>query len=162
MRLLGRGRIAGDLWLPNWAAQSMIDEAEQWAPDETGGALMGYVSDEGTVVTDLIDGGPAAQRTRSGFTPDADYQLSEIAFLYQRSGRLHTYIGDWHTHPAGSPTCSTVDRGALKTVSRSPEGRCDRPLMIILAGSDPWTMTAWRYEPGRWWDTVHPMEIRRF
>jgi len=162
MRLFSRGRIAGQVWLPSWALDTVIAEAEQWAPDETGGALMGYATADGLVVTNLIDGGPGAVRTPSAFTPDGDYQLSEMAALYERSGRLHTYIGDWHTHPKGSPSYSTVDRGALRTVARSPEGRCDQPLMVILAGLDPWTMMAWRYQPGRWWDSVNPMEIQRF
>jgi integrative and conjugative element protein (TIGR02256 family) len=162
MRLFRRGRIVGELWIPCVVADRMIAAADQWAPDETGGALAGYETDDGLVITDLIDAGPRAVRTPSRFVPDGDYQLNEIAKIYEASGCLHTYIGDWHTHPGSSPVYSRVDRSALQTISRSTDGRCARPGMIVLGGGPPWTAAAWRYHPGRWWDEVSLMRIRKF
>ena len=163
MRLFGRGRVAEErLWLPNWASDRIVAEAEESVPDETGGALMGYETDDGLVITDLIGAGPNAVRMPSRFTPDAEHQWSEIAKLYERSGRLHAYIGDWHSHPNGSPRYSVVDRAALRVLARSPESRCERPVMLILGGGDHSETIAWRYQPRRWWDRVVAMQIHRF
>jgi len=145
------------LWLPEAAFEAMVSEAESWAPDETGGVFMGYEADGGVVVTDLIDAGPDALRSPTSFAPDAAFQLEEIGRIYAQSGRVHTYIGDWHTHPEGSSMHSFIDRAAMREVARSREARCTRPLMFILGGDESWSGIAWRYEPGRWWGRVVPM-----
>jgi integrative and conjugative element protein (TIGR02256 family) len=162
MSLLGRRRIAGEIWVPSWAMDTMIQEAERWEPHETGGALVGYEIKGGFVITDLVDAGPEAVREASAFTPDADYQLCEIGRLYAASGRLHTYIGDWHTHPAGSPAYSRVDLRAMKTVARSAESRCAFPLMLIVGGKDSWELIAWRYQARPWWAPVTAVPIRQY
>jgi len=123
---------------------------------------MGYETDDGLVITDLVGAGANAVRMRSRFTPDAEHQWSEIAKLYERSERLHAYIGDWHSHPNSSPRYSVVDCAALRVVSASPEARCKRPVMLILGCCDHWATLAWRYQPGRWWDRVVLMQIHRF
>lgn len=149
--------------MPCWALNAMAEEAGQLSPDETGGALVGYEAEGGLVVTDLISAGPLAERSPAGFRPDAEYQLREIARLYEASGRIHTYIGDWHSHPDGSPTCSPVDRAALKEVARSLQARCPRPVMIILGEDDePWEAVAWRYRPGRPWCRVDALAIESY
>lgn len=162
MSLLGRRRIAGEIWLPSWAMDTMIEDAERWEPQETGGALVGYEITGGAVITDLVDAGPEAVREASAFTPDADYQLAEIGRLYTASGRVNTYIGDWHTHPDASPAYSRVDLAAMKTVSRSAESRCAFPLMLILGGKEKWDLIAWRYQPRPWWAPVTAMRIRLY
>jgi integrative and conjugative element protein (TIGR02256 family) len=162
MRLLRYGRIAGELWLPTTAVETMIAEAERWEPHETGGALVGYEIKGGLVITDVVDAGPEAVRETSAFTPDADYQLSDIGRLYTSSGRLNTFIGDWHTHPGGSLAYSRVDLGAMKTVAHSAESRCAFPLMLILGGKDHWELIAWRYRARPRWAPVAAMRIRQY
>lgn len=162
MSLFGRRRIAGEIWVPSWAMNTMIAEAERWEPHETGGALVGYEIEDGAVITDLVDAGPAAVREAAAFRPDADHQLNEIGRLYTASGRLNTYIGDWHTHPDGSPEYSRIDLRAMKTVSRSAESRCAFPLMLILGGKDRWELIAWRYQAQPWWAPVTAMRIRQY
>lgn len=89
-------------------------------------------------------------------------QLAEIARLYAGSGRLNTYIGDWHSHPTGSPAYSRVDAAAMKTVASSVESRCAFPLMLILGGKDRWELIAWRYRARPWWAPVTAMRIRQY
>ena len=162
MRLFARRRIAGDLWLPSWALDVMSTDADDAAPNETGGALMGYASEDGVVVTEVINAGPKAVRTPTRFIPDEEYQLAQIATVYERSGRIHTYIGDWHSHPGGLSAYSRIDRSALTVVSGSSDARCEEPVMIILGGEPPWTVMAWRYDPGRWLQKVNAMRLRLF
>lgn len=147
------------LWLPAVAIETMSAEAELWSPMETGGALMGYESEDGLVVTDLVGPGPGAARTPSSFTPDGSFQLAEIGRIYASSGRITTYIGDWHSHPNASPVYSVTDRAALREVADAPASRCDRPLMVILGTAPDWEAIAWRYRPGFWRTEVEAMTI---
>lgn len=163
MRLFRDRGVTGEvLWLPELIVAELIAEANAWYPVETGGVLLGYESEDGLVVTDHVDAGPNAVRSRLSFAADAEYQLEEIARIYERSGRIHIYVGDWHSHPESSPTYSITDRAALREVSGSTLGRCERPLMLILGGSDPWMAVAWRYRRSRWWDQVERMRIRHY
>ena len=83
----------------------MVEEARRCLPNETGGAFMGYWSDPNTVViTDVIGPGPNAKHTRYSFHPDVEYHAAEIDRIYSQSGRINTYLGDWHTHRGVRPT----------------------------------------------------------
>lgn len=147
------------LWLPVSAVEAMVEEAELWTPMETGGALMGYESEDGLVVTDLVHAGPGATRTPTSFTPDGPFQLAEIGRIYDASGRTSTYVGDWHSHPSSSPVYSVTDRAALREVANAPASRCSRPLMVILGTTPEWEAIAWRYRPGFWLSRVEAMLI---
>lgn len=149
------------IWLSEDALEQMALEATQAAPDETGGALMGYEVDEELVVTNLIGPGPNAIRTPCSFRPDEAYQLQEIARLYEQSGRMHTYVGDWHSHPTSSPRYSGIDRRALSIIAQNAASRCARPVLVILGHGDPWAAVAWRFYPGRWWPSIKPVRIVR-
>lgn len=163
VRLLRHRELTPEqVWIPNALLDSIKTEAAQWAPYETGGALVGYEAEGGLVVTNHVEAGPDAKRTRTVFQPDGDYQLREIARIYEESGRISTFIGDWHTHPASSPASSRVDRAALRSVSVSEGARCSRPLMLILGGGDLWVAVAWRYTPGLIWGHIDAMSIRPY
>lgn len=147
------------LWIPRKVLEQMVLDAARWFPDETGGAFMGYEAEGGLVVTDLIDAGPLAKRSPTSFTPDADFQLADMARIYHESGRIHTYVGDWHSHPDGSPGYSGIDRAALKTIARAPGARCPKPLMVILGLGESWEAIAWCHKPRGLWSHVDAMAI---
>lgn len=130
----------------------MVVDATRWAPAETGGILMGYWAGPGEViVTDMVDAGPRATHTASGFTPDAEHQERLVAEIYERSRRLHTYLGDWHTHPAGGLSLSRTDRKTAARIARANEARCPRPLMMVLARlDDVWRLGAWVTQTSGW------------
>jgi integrative and conjugative element protein (TIGR02256 family) len=129
---------------------SVIGEADRHYPDETGGILLGYWVNGGkdTVITTLTGPGPRAVHRRNSFTPDYFYQEQRIADGYTTSGRRHTYLGDWHTHP----DCSTAelswkDRRALAEIAVYPEARNRSPVMAIAAGTPAsWITTFWKGE----------------
>lgn len=141
------------VWIPETAWTEMIAEAERCAPIETGGCLMGYrIADtHETVVVHVIGPGPCPQADPTTFEPDYEYQQTEIQRLYDESGRRHTYLGDWHSHPVGSTALSRRDRRALGVIARTKEARQPYPLMAIVAGGDPWKLCIWRYTPGLLW-----------
>lgn len=111
----------------------MLLDYQQHAPQETGGVLMGYwVSPEEVVVAHATSAGPNARHMRDGYEPDIAHDQVEIARIYESSGRLHTYLGDWHTHPATGPGMSRRDRRTLVGIAADPGARASAPLMVIV------------------------------
>lgn len=137
------------VWLADSAYDSMITEADSAYPNETGGVLLGYWSDAfaEAVITRSIGPGPQAVHRSVDFVPDDEYQLREIEFHYRNSGRLHTYLGDWHTHPKGNSYVSGTDRRTLKKIAFFPDARAPIPLMMILSNGPHWSKKVWRYRP---------------
>ena len=125
----------------------MLAEAASRYPLETGGVLMGYWTEnyKEVVVTAVTGPGPKAIHKTTSFAPDADFHETEISRLYNESGRVHTYLGDWHTHPNGTCYLSRKDRATLKRISRYKAARAPAPIMAILAGSSDWEFGLWCY-----------------
>ena len=144
-------RGVGVAWIASRALARLQAEADTFAPLETGGVLLGYQSPDETetVVTDVVGGGPGAERTRTSFVPDHDYQESEIARIYEASGRCTTYLGDWHTHPGGTCAISRTDKKTLRTIAHHRESRLRRPVMLIAApGTPEWDVAVWQWRFG--------------
>jgi integrative and conjugative element protein (TIGR02256 family) len=139
---------SGIVWIPEKVFDQMKTEANRLFPCETGGVLIGYWTEDNSevVVTRAIGPGPKAIHRRYSFIPDAEYHEKEIARYYKESGRLHTYLGDWHTHPQSIPYPSRKDRRTLKRIATHAEARADVPLMAILGGP-PWSLKVWKCKP---------------
>lgn len=128
-----------------WWAQDALDralnEADRAYPLETGGVLLGWrTSATRVVVADLIGPGPGAQHHKVWFRPDADWQQDQIAARYAQSGRTVTYLGDWHTHPDGTPALSRKDLRTLRRIARHADARVPQPVMAVLAGGPEWRL----------------------
>jgi integrative and conjugative element protein (TIGR02256 family) len=85
---------------------------------ETGGILVGKKVGSDFVVPFVIDGGPRASRSRSGFTPDSDWQQHQLDYLFHRF-RLD-YVGDHHRHPGRFERPSAIDLATAKRVVTEP------------------------------------------
>lgn len=146
VRLLRGPFVAPHVWVTDRALKQLALEANLHAPLETGGLLLGYwssASGEEEVLIELIIGpGTHAQHERTRFRPDAPWQRRQLAAAYAASGRITTYLGDWHTHPGSAPAPSRRDRKTARTIAYEADARVPRPLMLILgSGSDAagWT-----------------------
>lgn len=155
-------------WLPNRVAREMAQEAERLFPLETGGVLLGYWvnSDEEVIITHATRPGPEAIHRPKSFIPDDEYQQAEIARTYEESGRLHTYLSDWHTHPNGSAILSCKDRRTLRKIAKCKDARVTIPIMALLANGEPeWYLGIWRFDPLQFGkliikNNVSPIEIK--
>jgi len=128
-------------WVQQAVHDDLLAQADEHAPYETGGLLLGYRHHSTEVViTDAIGPGPRANHRRTGFDPDTDWQTAELARRYDAADRRIRYLGDWHTHPAGTTALSRTDRRTLRAIGRHPDAHCPQPVMAVLAGGDPWTM----------------------
>ncbi len=150
------------VWLPRGLVHQMVVAAEQHGDVETGGMLIGY---EGTdrpelVVTALIDAGPRARRSEYEFHPDGRWQRRKLARVYKESGRVATFLGDWHSHPHGLPVPSETDIETAARTAANDRARAPRPLTIIFGRDDAghWIAVAFRYVAGE----IVPVRLRVF
>jgi integrative and conjugative element protein (TIGR02256 family) len=142
---------AARAWLSETALGVVLDEAEQRTPLETGGVLLGYRHDEEFVITAALGSGPGARHEHDGFWPDGAWHECEVAAHYARSGRVETYLGDWHSHPHGAPLPSKRDRKTARRIARHRDARAPQPLMLIAGRGQPddWVALMYRYAARR-------------
>ena len=121
-----------------WIADSHYDrmrvDAKKYYPLETGGVLVGYVTKDGEyVVTEVILGGPKAERRPLSFMADTKWQREQCDAIWDKTHGTEQYIGDWHTHPDNTVFLSTRDVACLKVIADEPT--ClDNPLMVVFGG----------------------------
>jgi integrative and conjugative element protein (TIGR02256 family) len=134
-------------WISRKAIHEMRQEVERQTPFETGGCLLGYWGKEfeEVVIEECIGAGPKAKHCRFGFSPDSQWQTKEIAKIYESSGRISTYIGDWHSHPEGPLILSWKDRRTLLRIATYAPARAPHPLMALIS-SPPFRMRIWKTE----------------
>lgn len=138
--------------------QHLVDackaEATRTFPLESGGVLMGEpLGQDRWRVDHVIGPGPQARHERYRFTPDPTWQHAQIAERFKATSGQSTYLGDWHSHPgARHGRLSYIDRGAARTILRSPDSQCGRLLMVIVWGqAGDWCMDVWACELGGGW-----------
>jgi integrative and conjugative element protein (TIGR02256 family) len=140
----------------------MLREASLRFPLETGGILLGVATSNDVWVEAMIGPGLASEHWPTRFVPDAGYQQGELARMYEESGRCLQYLGDWHTHPNGSPALSWTDRRTLRRIALDPDARQTRPLMMILGYGGPWKPAVSRYVGTSWyqpWGLVSNLQL---
>lgn len=142
------------VWITTNTIAACEGEANSASPDETGGVLLGWhnVERNEIVVVHALGPGPHSTHARYSYNPDGDWHDRTVDAVYQRSGRIVTYVGDWHTHPRGRPTLSRTDIHTLRRIAHNDEARCPFPLMLILANTDDdprWIQQAHLWNPRR-------------
>jgi integrative and conjugative element protein (TIGR02256 family) len=127
----------GTVWLHAWVCELLLDQALSQAPNETGGMLLGYTADElpelRAVVTHSVEAGPGAVREPTAFEPDGAWQQERLERIYESSGHITSYVGDWHSHPLGPPDPSRRDRRTARLIAQEPDARAPNPLTVIVS-----------------------------
>lgn len=150
-----RRQPAATIWWERTALDSALAEAASRWPLETGGVMLGWRASAVEVVVQVTIGpGPRAEHHPTAMRPDAAWQQERIAEIYRQSGRRVSYLGDWHTHPGGTPRLSPRDLRTLRRIARHADARAPQPLMVVLAGgSEQWQLvpyqlsSAWALRP---------------
>jgi len=123
------------------------------SPKETGGLLFGYIGAGGDpVISEASIAGPNAVGSSGGFTPDYEYDAEKVAVIYGRSEGMISYLGDWHSHPAGGVGTSRRDVKTLLNMERAHRPFGHAPIMLILG----------YVGEGKWKCAVHRPEERGF
>lgn len=132
------------IWISDTDQNLMCNESARFLPLETGGVLMGYCAMDSIVITNIVGPGPKAIHKPSSFIPDHDWQLEEISKIYSSSSRMHTYLGDWHSHPSGELYLGWRDRRTLNKIANCRHARIASPIMLVVAGdNNGWKLGAW-------------------
>lgn len=136
------------VWIAHRLRNKLISEADRTFPSETGGVLAGYWVKDEAVISDATGPGPNAIHRADWFAPDCSFHETEIAKIYEASGRKWTYLGDWHSHPLQiTPTLSSQDQKTLRRIAHSRNARASTPLMLILSGQpQEWKFAVWQWQ----------------
>lgn len=120
-------------------SRSCVDEmvklAKKHFPREVGTSLVGSYSDDGHVAT-VTGLAPLTRDSRGGrftFTRGSAGLGEFFRKLFRVSrGREH-YVGDWHSHPEGSPTPSATDSENAMGIANDSQALCPECILVILA-----------------------------
>lgn len=132
-------------------------------PWEVGGWLLGFADGDELVVTHATPpgapGSPLHVRISGrGHRPHFDR-------LWDETGGVVTYLGDWHSHPGGPAAPSDRDRRAVQMIASDPDFATPRPLIVIAATPrwptrrEPRALGAYRARAGQ---TLEAWPIRPF
>jgi len=86
---------------------------------ETGGALVGYYSEQAIVIIHATGPGPRGRRTATSVIVDGEYTTEFCHNLNQLSDGYLYYVGDWHVHHKGILVPSFLDKKASKILIES-------------------------------------------
>ncbi|MFA4828785.1 MAG: Mov34/MPN/PAD-1 family protein [Thermodesulfovibrionales bacterium] len=137
---------AKTIWLDREHLRVLCEEANDKYPNETGGCFVGYYfkKNKDLVVTNIVGPGPNAIHGEYYFKPDDDWQEKEIGKLYSESGRLYTYLGDWHVHTVPDEKLSWKDKKTLRRIARHTPARIITPIMGIMYLTENWNLAIWQ------------------
>lgn len=112
---------------------------------ETGGPLVGYVSEEGfLVVTDATGPGPRAKQERYSVTIDGKHAQSFCDRINFRSHGRIDYVGDWHRHTGMSLRPSGEDALAVRTMAEFEFSPTKHPISLIYRSwPRAWQVYVW-------------------
>lgn len=101
---------------------------------ETGGILIGRVSDDGRAVICEATNKPRGSR----FTWRSFLRRTEglAALLKDRWSKNEYYLGEWHSHPGGSAMPSPQDRATMRGIAADRNYDCREPILVIIATRD--------------------------
>ena len=110
----------------------MRSESRAAGKKETGGALVGYVSNLRDLIVVYASGpGPRAKLEADSVLIDGRYTTSFCNELFTSSAGVLDYVGDWHRHPSWSLRASPSDLAAMQTIDRAGCCATPHPVSVI-------------------------------
>lgn len=102
-------------------------------PQETGGVLIGYYTeDRQTAVVTEASGPPRDSRHgKNWFIRGVAGLKKTLARRWIQPARTH-YLGEWHYHPASELKPSPDDIDQMEQISEATNYCCREPIMVIL------------------------------
>ena len=104
-------------------------EIDKYGTIETGGVMLGYVTNETIYVEKVSNGGSKAVHEYLYFRADNNFIEMFIDMEIANSGGKLRYLGEWHTHPEIIPNPSDLDLYSLAEIAESTGDFC---LLVIL------------------------------
>lgn len=134
--------------------QSLIDTLVLYGrnhyPNEFGGVLVGYYSDDKRTVNIIDSILPIDfKSSKTTFERGVEGLREALEDYYDQSLSL-VYIGEWHTHPNVDPNPSITDVAAMDTIANDEDVAITNPiLLIITVGTDFFKLGLYFYNKGK-------------
>jgi integrative and conjugative element protein (TIGR02256 family) len=106
--------VVHDSVIENLKAFRQLNEADI----EACGILLGKVYEGAIEITGFTPPQPSDMRRRTGYTRQCKGHLQAAMWVWEQSGGLEGYVGEWHTHPANKSTPSSKDYAEIAKISR--------------------------------------------
>ncbi|MDQ1166888.1 Mov34/MPN/PAD-1 family protein [Flavobacterium sp. SORGH_AS_0622] len=106
--------------------------ALKFYPNEIGGYLMGYYTDDKTkavVVKQILS--TNFENSPTSFKHIVDENLKETFVRIFDEEKIH-YLGEWHTHPNSNSNYSLTDFKALKKIVENKDSNIENPILLII------------------------------
>ena len=116
------------------ALEQMIALADAVHPLENGASLFGrYSSDQHSAFIEGIAPVPRdAERGRFHFRRGIAGLATFFRRLFRRTSGKSFYVGEFHSHPGGSPHPSGEDDAAHHAIAADPACQCRAPVLVIV------------------------------
>lgn len=111
----------------------LIKTGRQHYPNEFGGLLIGYYSDDRkTVIIKKTLLPKKYKSSKYSFERGSEGLKKKLEKLYCKSPSL-VYVGEWHTHPDNPALPSGVDIAALKEIVGDENVAIANPILLIIS-----------------------------
>lgn len=112
--------------------EKIVDFGRDQFPNEFGGVLVGYYSDnkrnvhiiDNLLPTDSIS-------TKTSFKRGVGGLKDALVEYYNQTPSL-VYVGEWHTHPNAAPVPSWTDCNAMREIVDASNVFIDNPIMVVI------------------------------
>lgn len=124
------------------AYELMKHECEGSRGIETGGILIGHITEKGNyIISRATQPGPNAVKTQILFERDEKFCQKELENALKELGSKGIYLGEWHYHPKGSNFPSGIDIKSLTEIAQQKNYHIDKPILIILSSAFEYAIT---------------------
>jgi len=128
-------KIGLSLEVGNELLINLFEKGKNYYPDEYGGFLVGYYSDDKKhlYITDLIFP-KSFKASENSFERSTKGVMRKLRNYYKETPKKF-YVGEWHTHPDNNSIFSLKDFSAMKEIINSPNSCLPNPVLLIIGYS---------------------------
>jgi proteasome lid subunit RPN8/RPN11 len=118
---------------------SVVKLATQHSPNEVGTSLVGSYSDDGyrAIVHSIAPLSSDSQGSPTAFFRGVRGLREFFGTLVARFRGHRHYIGEWHSHPGGSPASSSTDDHNQAAIASDKATDCPESILLIIGGTFP-------------------------
>ena len=110
---------------------------------EAGGILIGYEAVDGDIIIEYATEPYKGDNRKRKFFHRKDSKHNEILDkIWEREGKIHMYIGEWHTHPENQPEYSYQDKKNWTKISKQMSQQKEYYIHIIVGITE---IRCWQY-----------------
>ncbi|MDP3025924.1 MAG: Mov34/MPN/PAD-1 family protein [candidate division Zixibacteria bacterium] len=123
--------------ISHFCFNKMLKMGKKHHPHEVGTSLVGCYSDDGFDAF-VLDASPLCSDSRcydNSFFRGIKGLRAFYNKLQQRYGGRRYYVGEWHSHPNGTPIPSHMDNMTQSAISADSETNCPESILVIIGGN---------------------------